>query len=42
LRLGDFVKFAKYIPANEDDINIFNTIKNSITTIEQSESKASS
>lgn len=42
LRLSDFVKFAKYVPANEDDINVFNTIKNSITTIEQSESKASS
>ena len=42
LRLSDFVKFAKYIPANEDDVNVFNAIKNSITTIEQSESKASS
>ena len=41
LRLSDFVKFAKYIPTNEDDINIFNTIKNSIINIEQSESKAS-
>jgi len=42
LRLSDFVKFAKYVPAKEDDINVFNTIKNSIITIEQSESKASS
>jgi hypothetical protein len=41
LRLSDFVKFAKYIPANEDDVNVFNIIKNSITTIEQSESKTS-
>jgi len=41
LRLGDFVKFAKYVPSNEVDINVFNTIKNSITTIERSESKTS-
>ena len=41
LRLSDFVKFAKYVPAKEDDVNTFNIIKNSITTIEQSESKAS-
>ena len=36
LRLSDFVKFAKYIPTAEDDTNIFNTIKKSITTLEQS------
>jgi hypothetical protein len=41
LRLSDFVKFAKYVPAKEDDVNVFNTIKNSITNIEQSESKTS-
>jgi hypothetical protein len=41
LRLSDFVKFAKYIPTNEDDVNVFNTIRNSITIIEQSESKIS-
>ncbi len=39
LRLSDFVKFAKYIPAKEDDVNMFNTINNSITAIEQLESK---
>ena len=41
LRLSDFVKFAKYIPTNEDDVNVFSTIKNSIAIIEQSESKTS-
>jgi BatD DUF11 like domain len=41
LRLSDFVKFAKYIPINEDDANAFNAIKNSIINIEQSESKVS-
>jgi BatD DUF11 like domain len=38
LRLSDFVKFAKYIPAVEDDRNTFETIKKSIMTIEKSES----
>jgi hypothetical protein len=37
LQLSDFVKFAKYIPANEDDRNSFNDIKNAITTIEKNE-----
>ncbi|NOT51352.1 MAG: LPXTG cell wall anchor domain-containing protein [Chitinophagaceae bacterium] len=36
LRLGDFVKFAKYIPTNEDDMNCFNSILESIKLIEQS------
>jgi hypothetical protein len=35
LRLSDFVKFAKYIPSADDDKNIFETIKNSITSIER-------
>lgn len=39
LRLSDFVKFAKYIPSSEDDTGSFNAIKNSIMTIEKSESK---
>jgi LPXTG-motif cell wall-anchored protein len=40
LRLGDFVKFAKYIPGNEDDSNAFNEIRNAIMTIEKMEAKA--
>jgi hypothetical protein len=35
LRLSDFVKFAKYVPSNEDDKNVFETIKNSIISIEK-------
>lgn len=35
LRLSDFVKFAKYKPAREDDELFFNSIKNSIETIEK-------
>jgi uncharacterized integral membrane protein len=35
LRLSDFVKFAKYVPAPDDDKAIFETIKNSITAIEK-------
>jgi hypothetical protein len=35
LRLSDFVKFAKYIPSAEDDKAIFETIINSITSIER-------
>lgn len=35
LRLSDFVKFAKYIPTAEDDRIAFDTIKQSIKTIEQ-------
>ena len=35
LRLGDFVKFAKYIPSPEDDKNTFSTIYGSIQHIEQ-------
>lgn len=34
LRLSDFVKFAKYVPSAEDDENVFNSIKNTITAIE--------
>jgi LPXTG-motif cell wall-anchored protein len=35
LRLSDFVKFAKYIPSQEDDRQAFNSIKRSIQEIEQ-------
>jgi Domain of unknown function (DUF4381) len=35
LRMGDFVKFAKYVPAGEDDKNVFDTIKKAILDIEQ-------
>jgi hypothetical protein len=35
LRLSDFVKFAKYIPSNEDGMNTFETIKRTISEIEQ-------
>jgi len=35
LRLSDWVKFAKYIPSKEDDQIIFETIKNSIQSIEE-------
>lgn len=38
LRLSDFVKFAKFLPTEDDHRNAFETIKNSITIIEQSES----
>lgn len=36
LRLSDFVKFAKYMPAEEDNSNALNEIKNAITAIEKS------
>ena len=42
LQLSDFVKFAKYIPSNEDDVICFNEIKKSIMTLEQSGSGSSS
>ncbi len=35
LRLSDFVKFAKYIPTETDNKNVFDTIKNSIQEIEK-------
>jgi hypothetical protein len=35
LQLSDLVKFAKYIPAPEEDKNAFETIKSSITSIER-------
>lgn len=35
LRQADFVKFAKYIPSQEDDRTIFNVIKEAIQSIEQ-------
>lgn len=35
LRLSDFVKFAKYVPSNEDDRNTLETIKSAISGIEQ-------
>lgn len=35
LRLGDFVKFAKYIPATEDEKDVFETIKSSIISIDK-------
>jgi hypothetical protein len=41
LRLSDFVKFAKYIPTEADDMNSFNEIKSSIMTIEKSEANSS-
>jgi hypothetical protein len=36
LRLSDFVKFAKYVPTNEDDKVVFDDILNAIKNIEQS------
>lgn len=38
LQLSDFVKFAKYSPSSEDDENCFNEIRNTILSIEKSES----
>jgi hypothetical protein len=35
LRLGDFVKFAKYVPATEDDRNVLEDIRQAIKTIEK-------
>ena len=35
LQLSDFVKFAKYIPASEDNRSVFETIKKSIQIIDQ-------
>jgi hypothetical protein len=35
LRLSDFVKFAKYVPSAEDDRNTLDTIKSTISAIEQ-------
>lgn len=40
LRLGDFVKFAKYLPSEDDNRNCFEEIKKAIVTIEKSEVKA--
>jgi LPXTG-motif cell wall-anchored protein len=34
LRLGDFVKFAKYVPTEMDNENVFTTIKKTIQQIE--------
>lgn len=42
LQLSDFVKFAKYIPSNEDDVICFNEIKKSIMILEQPASGSSS
>ena len=39
LRLGDFVKFAKYIPSADDDRTSLEEIKKSIVTIEKTETK---
>lgn len=39
LRLSDFVKFAKYIPAKADDENCYNDIMKTIKAIERSEAK---
>jgi hypothetical protein len=39
LRLGDFVKFAKYNPTTEDDSSCFNDIGNSIINLEKTETK---
>lgn len=41
LRLGDFVKFAKYQPAEADDMDSLAVIKQAITIIEQSETTSS-
>jgi LPXTG-motif cell wall-anchored protein len=41
LRLGDFVKFAKYSPTSEDDSSCFNEISQTINNIEKTEYKAS-
>ncbi len=41
LRLSDFVKFAKYIPASEDDRNCLHEIKNAIMAIEKSGTNSS-
>jgi len=38
LRLSDFVKFAKYVPSEEDNRSCLEEIKHSIMTIEKSES----
>ncbi|MES1226658.1 MAG: hypothetical protein ABUT20_64890, partial [Bacteroidota bacterium] len=35
LRLSDFVKFAKYIPTENDNETVFNTIKKTIEDIEK-------
>jgi hypothetical protein len=35
LRLVDFVKFAKYIPTDDDHVNVFETIKKTIEKIER-------
>ena len=40
LRLSDIVKFAKYIPANDDDQIIFEEIKDAIIAIENPEANA--
>lgn len=42
LRLSDFVKFAKYVPSNEDDKMVFEEIKNAIITIEKTETRHTS
>lgn len=39
LRLSDFVKFAKYIPSDDDNRTSFEEIKNTIVIIEKSETK---
>jgi LPXTG-motif cell wall-anchored protein len=40
LRLSDFVKFAKYIPTEQDNSNAFEAVRNSIQLIERSDIKA--
>lgn len=39
LRLSDFVKFAKYVPSEEDNSSCLEEIKQSIMTIEKSETE---
>jgi len=39
LRLADFVKFARYVPSADDDSQVFQTIRDVITQIEQLEPK---
>ncbi len=40
LRLGDFVKFAKYIPSEEDTMTSFNAVGTTIEDIEKTETAA--
>jgi hypothetical protein len=39
LRLSDFVKFAKYLPSEDDNRNCYEETKKAIVTIEKTETK---